>query len=781
MLAATKMMSLSTAFNSFIPVTIENFNVPAGTPVPTGAILWRFQAIGAGGGGGSGRYATSTTVLRGGGGAGGGGAWIDSAWQPVSLVGTTYQINRGAGGIGGAHQVTVNTNGNNGAAGTDTVFFSGAAEIFAYGGGGGTGGAATGGGTGGVKGDTAVTSELLGIGLRSLTGTAGGDGYNNTTGSFVHDNYTHSAAGGGGGGGKTTANASTIGIPGGSTPDNFGAVGGSGSDGSSAPPGISGQLGAGGGGGAAASGTSVTRYSGGAGGAYGGGGGGASGGGTATSGTGGGNGGNAWTKIEWVVVPTSVVDWDYGTTAPVPSWAEGVWVTLTGGGGSGGSGKQRATSGSGSYSGGGGGGGGAMILRSYIPATSLGSTYTSTSGIWGTPGATPGTGANGNAGTAGGDTSFTSGSVTWIAHGGAGGGAGTTTSGAGGAGGTVSTSGATPAVAINGTAGGAGNVGVGTAGTNNTSGGASGGGGGGGVTGSTGTAQNGGVGGASAGGAPGGTISSTDGNSVFGPGGQGIGGSGSAGGHGGSSGGTTDGYGGGGGGAGYTQGAGIAQGGYGGAGGLVVEFVRGVSFEGATGTDSSNSSASLSWSNPVRGPRSGVLVGLAVGTSGSAASAWTRSVTCGGLPMTSLGVVNSNNGTTGFLEVFGITGVSPGSNVPFVASATKSGTTPLTLIVAMVSYVNVSSFGTAVISAGSSTNPTSNVNSGDAHQTACFMALGQPISTYHWIARYYDPLGTNSGAANMLVIEAPGNATVNHTATAVSTAWATIGVDILPA
>lgn len=103
------------------------------------------------------------------------------------------------------------------------------------------------------------------------------------------------------------------------------------------------------------------------------------------------------------------------TEYPVPAGASGVWVTLNGAGGSGGCGFSQTSSDHTSY-GGSGGGGGAVIPRTFIPVSALGSTYSVAVGVGGA--AVSGTYVDGNAGTA---SVFTSGSVTLSAGGGQGG------------------------------------------------------------------------------------------------------------------------------------------------------------------------------------------------------------------------------------------------------------------------------------------------------------------------------------------------------------------------
>ena len=127
------------------------------------------------------------------------------------------------------------------------------------------------------------------------------------------------------------------------------------------------------------------------------------------------------------------------TNQPVPTNV-GCWVTLIGGGGAGGPG---ASSSSAIYRpGGGGGGGGARIERVFIPASLLGSTYTTVRGL-------------GASAAAGGASQFKSGGVLLTAGGGGAGGTGMAgqTNSNGGFGGTYSISGVS-AIGHNGTVGG---------------------------------------------------------------------------------------------------------------------------------------------------------------------------------------------------------------------------------------------------------------------------------------------------------------------------------------
>lgn len=237
-------------------------------------------------------------------------------------------------------------------------------------------------------------------------------------------------------------------------------------------------------------------------------------------------------------------------SSQLPSNAAGCYVTLIGGGGAGGGG---GVSAGGNGGGGGGGGGGAYVERVFVPPTSLGATYSIS------------TGAGGSG--AGGDSSFSSGSVTITAGGGAVGGNGSGgTNGTGGTGGSASASGIT----IVGRSGSNGGNGGNNAGASNALGAGAGGGGGAQELGSPGAGGSSATvsGGSAGGGAP---ANATSGNGGAGGGGGEDGtffGNGSKGGNGGL-------YGGGGGGGGGCNAATAGAGGGGGNGYTKIEWLIG--------------------------------------------------------------------------------------------------------------------------------------------------------------------------------------------------------------
>src|SRR4051812_14503789 len=88
--------------------------------------------------------------------------------------------------------------------------------------------------------------------------------------------------------------------------------------------------------------------------------------------------------------------------------------------------------------------------------------------------------------------------------------------------------------------------------------------------------------------------------------------------------------------------------------------------------------ATLSWTHAVSASGcaivAAVALGAASGTNGTTINAYTLSATCGGVAMTSLGKVFSDNASNGYVQLFGITGQTSGSKT---LVATSSGSSPL--------------------------------------------------------------------------------------------------------
>lgn len=220
---------------SSFAVTAQSWTVPAGV---TSIIV---EACGGGGGGGSG--GTVNSSLPGAGGAGGGEGLPITVRQFTVTPGEVISYTVGSQGVGGAAKNAATGSGNNGGAGTSTIFSTAARTmtfVGAHGGVGGTGGAGGGGGAGGTatvrdgnSGAAGVSSGLAGGTALSTSWGAGGAGGGAGIGG--------GAAGGGGGGGPGGKGAGGAGGKGGDS-------GANGAAGSNAASYCGGGGGAGGGG-----------------------------------------------------------------------------------------------------------------------------------------------------------------------------------------------------------------------------------------------------------------------------------------------------------------------------------------------------------------------------------------------------------------------------------------------------------------------------------------------------------------------------------------------------
>lgn len=480
---------------------------------------------------------------------------------------------------------------------------------------------------------------------------------------------------------------------------------------------------------------------------------------------------------------------------PVPGGTcVGCWVTLDGGGGGGGSGR-RSSSTTVFKGGGGGGGGAARFPRFFIAIADLGSTYSLTRGASG-PGAPGPTVSNtdGSAGTAGGNSVFTSGSVTVTAQGGAAGGGGTvSTTGTGGAAGSASSSGLSPApTGFNGTAGGNGaSSSTATAPPNNTAGGAAGGGGSAGqnASGTGGVAAKGGDTTTGTGGAAGtGSNPGNDGPDQTagnpGPGGGGAARNVVSVGDGGD-------YGGGGAG-GTTATSGTTNAGDGGVGYTKVEWTdvvpHPVTFDavggGRAAQGSGISPANGSWTHTCSGSDRAVIVMISRSTNGNAnTSSIVRSATYGGIPMTELAAgVTSGSADSGHMIVWGLLNPPTGPQTVQVNTSTTGNFAGNS-----VSYNGVGSFGaistTAAESAGTGMSNNNTGTDAEAMVVAGFVAVNATsvaISGYSKTQRFNVTRGAWTPA--IAVGDTPSTVgAVGFTAVRSSgVAYRTYGVELLP-
>lgn len=249
----------------FVPVTEINTN-RTNQQVPVGATEWRVRLTGGGAAGAPGEGGTGTGQLKGGrGGAGGGGLKMPE-WQPISLLGPTYSVQRGLGattpsgnggdstftsgdvlliarGGNGPNGGTCSATGlptqptmNNGGYGADPPFANGptpgGSSLGVAGAGGGAGGDAVS-GQAGKAGDGGSSVTVAGALAANIAGGPGASAADAATG--------EGGAGGAGGAGSRPTAANPNGGAGGDGGDAGGGGGGSGAYGTPGAPGSGGD------------------------------------------------------------------------------------------------------------------------------------------------------------------------------------------------------------------------------------------------------------------------------------------------------------------------------------------------------------------------------------------------------------------------------------------------------------------------------------------------------------------------------------------------------------
>jgi len=113
------------------------------------------------------------------------------------------------------------------------------------------------------------------------------------------------------------------------------------------------------------------------------------------------------------------------------------------------------------------------------------------------------------------------------------------------------------------------------------------------------------------------------------------------------------------------------------------------------GTAGSATATSGSWSHTCTGSNLALIVGVAIGLTG----AGTTTATYNGVAMQSLGVINSDNQTAGYAQLFGLVNPATGANTVAIS------TTLASITGGSMSFTNAIGFGTAVTSFGNSAAP----------------------------------------------------------------------------
>lgn len=201
------------------------------------------------------------------------------------------------------------------------------------------------------------------------------------------------------------------------------------------------------------------------------------------------------------------------------------------------------------------------------------------------------------------------------------------------------------------------------------------------------------------------------------------------------------------------------------------------SIGGASVVASAASPRSTSWSHTATGTNRVVLVALTVDQTTGVYTSHTRTVTYGGVAMTSLGAVHLNNDPDSpWVEFFGL--INPATGAQTVAVTVSGSGQSYALKGNSISYTGAGSFGTAVTSYGtevgtSMARSVASATNRMAH--AAFMVASGSVSAFSGTSRLSS--ATVPGIASG---DAAGASSVNFTATrSADVDYAAIGVDIL--
>jgi hypothetical protein len=183
------------------------------------------------------------------------------------------------------------------------------------------------------------------------------------------------------------------------------------------------------------------------------------------------------------------------------------------------------------------------------------------------------------------------------------------------------------------------------------------------------------------------------------------------------------------------------------------------------GSNTGTNTATATWSHTaVGGPNAAVVVGLRW-TDNIGFGTPTRTVTYGGTPMASLGVIGLNNAALtapigGYQEFFGL--LDPPAGVQTVSvTVSRNAALSVAVTASSVSYLEVSAFGPAasVAGSGAGTSLSQTVSSAVNEMVVQMFGASGAIGSYNETVRF------NDEANGFVIGDAPGAASVSFAAT----------------
>lgn len=201
----------------------------------------------------------------------------------------------------------------------------------------------------------------------------------------------------------------------------------------------------------------------------------------------------------------------------------------------------------------------------------------------------------------------------------------------------------------------------------------------------------------------------------------------------------------------------------------------------------SNLGISGSWSHTATAGAT-VIVGTWTQTNNKGhASSFTRSVTYGGVSMTSLGAIDHGGGSGGWTELFYIQNVAGGAKTVAWSTSPVSGSAYLCGAANSVSYTGVGSVNAEVTNDGSGSSAssgsvTSATNNMVVQAFGSTVAAGtNALQSYSGTSRYANGVGVSTFVLDWILGDAPGSTTVTVTASINSTGtpiWSSAAVNL---
>lgn len=204
---------------------------------------------------------------------------------------------------------------------------------------------------------------------------------------------------------------------------------------------------------------------------------------------------------------------------------------------------------------------------------------------------------------------------------------------------------------------------------------------------------------------------------------------------------------------------------------MVVAFDAVGPGSGGGGTTASAGATSATWSHTCTGSNRALVVGVAIGLGG----AGTTTCTYNSVAMTSLGLIASNNQTSGYCQLFGLINPASGANTVAITTTTAS------IAGGSVSFTGAGSFGTAVTAAGAGTPSVAVTGTTSGNMVVDVACNGAAITSSNQTQRWLrnNNLDTAAGNGASSTAAAGGSITMSYVTTA--DWWGIVAVEVLAA